>query len=67
MLFAELRASFDKDILDEGIKRVLYTDAWRISGKVSLFGSSQVQLLEQEYGLKVQIMTQFVILQIRTK
>ena len=28
-----------------------------ISGKVSLFGSSQVQLLEQEYGLKVQIMT----------
>ena len=29
MLFAELRASFDKDILDEGIKRVLYTDAWR--------------------------------------
>jgi len=29
MLFATLRASFEKDILDEGIKRVLYTNAWR--------------------------------------
>ena len=29
MLFATLRVSFDRDILDEGIIRVLYTNAWR--------------------------------------
>ena len=28
-LFAALRATFDKDILDKGIKRVFYRDAWR--------------------------------------
>ena len=28
-LFAALRASFDKDILDKGIKRVFYRNVWR--------------------------------------